>query len=406
MLLWPRRAHCVRVLLLAIVHQTTPTFAESADGCEQPVLTLPETATLLRIDQVDLEQLANRGDIPARRIGEIWRFNCRSVMTWLSGDRTPGVTAASPNSAQSLTTEDMAAVTGAGSAANQNEVQAQSAGSTADPAFDGERIGEAPDDSPSAGDVLLRDERVLVNPRDVSLNFGQFYSANDSLAFASSDEGNALSAFEQEALITTFQARFGISDETEMFVATSYAHQNTDLMFGNQKLASSGSSEFGDVLLGFRHTLMREGVGRPNIIGSLTTHIPTGDSSYAISGGLGFVKSFDPLALFASANYTRTFSEDFLDVTRLEPEHSLNTSLGFAFALNDTHSLSGSVSSAFTGATQFPNATLRQRDGHSLGFGLTSRIAETVYLEPAVSFALGGTADGYALGVSVFTFRR
>ena len=79
-------------------------------------------------------------------------------------------------------------------------------------------------------------------------------------------------------------------------------------------------------------------------------------------------------------------------------------SFGFALALNDTLSLSTSLSAAFTSATSFPNAQLRQQDGYSLGFGLTSWLAPGVYIEPGVSFSLGGPGDSFAFGVSVFTF--
>ena len=140
------------------------------------------------------------------------------------------------------------------------------------------------------------------------------------------------------------------------------------------------------------------------MIATLDGHIPTGDTSYAIGGGLAFVKSVDPVALFASVNYRHTFSEDFADLTRLEPEDRLNVSFGYALALNDTLSLSTSVSAFFSGATRFPNATLRQQDGYSLGFGLTSWLAPGVYIEPNLSFRLGGPDDSFAFGVTVFTF--
>ena len=132
--------------------------------------------------------------------------------------------------------------------------------------------------------------------------------------------------------------------------------------------------------------------------------MPTDDGSYAIGGGLGFLKSFDPVALFATVNYTRTFSEELADIAALQPEHRLDASVGFALALNDTLSLSGSVAAVFTGATRFSNANLRQRESYGLGFGLTSRVSRRIYLEPAVSIALGGPTDGFSFGLSLFTF--
>ncbi len=67
--------------------------------------------------------------------------------------------------------------------------------------------------------------------------------------------------------------------------------------------------------------------------------------------------------------------------------------------------LSTSVSGVFTGATSFDNAELRQQDSFSLQFGLTSWLAEGLYIEPTVSVGLDGPGDSYALGVTVpYTF--
>jgi len=41
----------------------------------------------------------------------------------------------------------------------------------------------------------------------------------------------------------------------------------------------------GDLTLGLRRTLMREGVGYPEVIASLEGAIPTGQSSYGVGGG-------------------------------------------------------------------------------------------------------------------------
>ena len=153
--------------------------------------------------------------------------------------------------------------------------------------------------------------------------------------------------------------------------------------------------------LGVRRTLLKEGPGLPNIIATIDGHIPTGDTSWAIGGGLAFVKSIDPVVLFASGNYRHTFSREFSDVTRLEPEDRFDISMGYALSLNDTLTLSSSVSGVFTGATRFDNAELRQQDSFSMSFGLPSWLAKGLYIEPSVSFGLSGPGDSYAFGVLV-----
>jgi len=89
----------------------------------------------------------------------------------------------------------------------------------------------------------------------------------------------------------------------------------------------------------------------------------------------------------------------------LEAKDSLNVSMGYALALNDTLTLSTSVSGLFSGATSFNKATLRQQNNYSLQIGLTSWLAEGLYIEPSVSFGLGGSGDNVAFGVTLpYTF--
>jgi excisionase family DNA binding protein len=369
-------------------------YAGTVPACDSAVMTLTETAELLRVDTDELSRLAARNEIPARRIGESWRFNCAAVLVWLNGDWMP------VESLSRLSEQDMTKVRAAG-AAQEKDTASKNEPSAARPPE--EPIGEAPRER-TAEDVFLRDQRVLLRRGDSTLNFGHFYLESTRQLLTSIDSRIVLANVEQTSLLTTFQARFGVGDEIEFFTGATYADSNNDLLLGNEKLSSTGRSEFGNVLLGVRRTLVQEGLGRPNVIAALSAHVPTGDTSRAISGGFSFVKSIDPVALFGSVNYTRTFSENFADIRRLQPEHRLDANVGFALALNDTLSLSTSMSAAFTAATRFPNATLRQQDVFGLTFGLTSRLGRSFYMEPTVSFSLGGPGDSLAFGVSVFSF--
>jgi len=151
--------------------------------------------------------------------------------------------------------------------------------------------------------------------------------------------------------------------------------------------------------------LLAEVPGRPNVIATIFGHVPTGQTSYAVGGGLSLVKSFDPAVLFATANYRHAFSRDFADITRLEPEDRFDVTLGYALALNDTLTISTSVSGLFSGRSTFTNATLLRQDIYSLQLGLTSYLAPGLYIEPTVSFGLSGPGDSVAFGVTVpYTF--
>jgi len=379
---------------------------------------LSEAAELLRVSAEELERLAVRGEVPARRIGSSWRFNRATLMAWLNGDwhlitaveppdageqPSPGFAQPKlPITAPSLTSKEISQVTGAGtklaqSPTEQHEDQPASEG-------DEEPIGEAPQES-TAGAVFLRGQKVLLAPGEVTMDFGLFFSRSDNQQLAFVEGGVGFATIEQETFTTLVLGRIGVLNETELFASTTYRNENIDAFVGSTKISESGRIEFGDVRLGVRQTLLKERAGRPNIIATLDARIPTGETSYAIGGGLAFVKSIDPVVLFANANYRHTFSEDYSDVTLLEPEDRFDVSVGYALSLNDTLTISTSVSGVFSSATSFGNATLRQQDGYSLSFGLTSWLAKGLYIEPTVSIGLSGPGNSAAFGITLpYTF--
>ncbi len=211
-----------------------------------------------------------------------------------------------------------------------------------------EPIGEAPEER-TAEDIFLRGQRVLLAPGEVVLDVGMFYSESDNQELALVGGGIGLATVETETITGFILGRYGLFDETEIFASTTYREQDSDVFVGGQRVTGSSRSEFGDVRVGLRRTVLREGVGRPDVILTLDGRIPTDDddSSYGVGGGVAFVKSIDPVVLFASTNYLHTFSQDFDDVTRLEAEDQVSATMGYAYALNDTITLSTSLSGLF-----------------------------------------------------------
>jgi len=59
------------------MYQSTLTFPN--------VLTLEEVASYLRFSQEVIEQLAQNGNIPGRKIGDSWRFLRSAIDEWLKG---------------------------------------------------------------------------------------------------------------------------------------------------------------------------------------------------------------------------------------------------------------------------------------------------------------------------------
>jgi excisionase family DNA binding protein len=48
------------------------------------VLTLAQAAALLQVEEAALEELAARGAVPGRRLGDEWRFGRRALLDWLA----------------------------------------------------------------------------------------------------------------------------------------------------------------------------------------------------------------------------------------------------------------------------------------------------------------------------------
>jgi len=62
-------------------------YARSADD---GVLTAAEAASLLRVGESTVRELAARGELPGRRVGRSWRFSRRALLDWLgAGGRAP-----------------------------------------------------------------------------------------------------------------------------------------------------------------------------------------------------------------------------------------------------------------------------------------------------------------------------
>lgn len=59
---------------------------------EADVLTLDEVAELLGVEPALIEQLAQDGELPGRRIGQAWRFARSAVLSWLASGSAAGPT--------------------------------------------------------------------------------------------------------------------------------------------------------------------------------------------------------------------------------------------------------------------------------------------------------------------------
>lgn len=50
---------------------------------DNDVMTLEETSKLLKVHPNTVRRLVKRGELPAKKVGTLWRFSRRAVMEWL-----------------------------------------------------------------------------------------------------------------------------------------------------------------------------------------------------------------------------------------------------------------------------------------------------------------------------------
>lgn len=261
-------------------------------------------------------------------------------------------------------------------------------------------IGEAPEER-DAGDIFLRGQRVLLARGDVVVDVGQFYSRSDSLQLALID-GTVTLATSQQALLSTFVVgRVGVLNETEVFAGATFLHQTNRLFVGTTDLARGERNDLGDVSVGVRRTLLREGAGRPDIVATFDAVIPTGDTPYAVGGGLVFVKNIDPVVLFANGGYHRRLRRDLSDGGSIDPGDAVDVSFGYALALNDSLAISTAAAGVFADTLAVDGGTTRRVDAFSVRFALTSSLAKGLYIEPSVSIGLSGPNNTFAFGVTL-----
>jgi excisionase family DNA binding protein len=61
-------------------------MSSTSEKPTEEVLTLPEAAAYLRVPEEVLDQLAARQIVPARKLGEEWRFSRIALIKWLGGN--------------------------------------------------------------------------------------------------------------------------------------------------------------------------------------------------------------------------------------------------------------------------------------------------------------------------------
>jgi len=211
-------------LFILFIMQTTPSYALSI---ENEVLTLQEAAIFLRIEQNELENLAIRNALPGRLVGTEWRFSKTALLNWLSGQEI--------KQEPVLSVYEMSRIAGRGSGSVAE-------GNPGLPVVDKkpEVIGNKPDLA-TAEDIFLRNEKVLLKARELSVEWGMLYSY--------SDRQDILSSSERESFNLALGFRYGLADNLQFFSSIPLAYQ-TETATTFEERTQERKSQFGTAVSG------------------------------------------------------------------------------------------------------------------------------------------------------------
>jgi excisionase family DNA binding protein len=379
-----------RLLLLGVLtcFSTLPVAssrAAAAAGAQLEVLDLDETAELLRVTPDVVRELAEAHRIPARQVGEEWRFSRAALLEWLKDEQFADTPRASPALPGNL---DRAEALGS----EQYGLSAR--GVTPPPT-----VGERPT-TPTAEEIALRDQRVLLERGAVTLDFGASYARSEQALFP-------IIRQEQRTVGANAALRYGLLNDLQITARMPAVWRRT-ATFADATIGGTTSPQvthdelIGDVSLSLLGVALRESVGRPNIIWSIDGVVPTGPGDRGLGGSLVLSKSYDPAVIFAGLSYLHGFSVEPTDSDRALAPHNFGVSLGYAYALNDSLALN----TVFVGSyrnTQSPDGVSipPPRERYELQFGMTWLITRGLFIEPAVTMQLGGVSPDIAVSLNI-----
>ena len=364
----------IRAAAFALVFAALPAAANE-------VLTIDEAAELLRVSPQKVLSMAMSHRIPARDVDGDWRLSRTALLEWLKG------------AGETLSAAEMSTITGRGYAPTL-VAQAGSSGA----------IGEKPS-MPTAEQVALREQGALLKGGMRTLEFGAIYQRSERETFP-------VARTESRLLSAAFTGRYGLKDDLQATARLSANYRQGDAQIGvpgeSSPLKDSVDDRYlGDLSLSLLSVVQREAMRRPNVIWTVDAVVPTGPGDSGLGTGITLSKSYDPLVLFGGLSYMRGISADLRDPRRGLAQNNWRTTLGYAYAVNESLALNSSFASTYRSPmiTTVPGTTQPTRERHQLQFGMTWLVDRGLFIEPAVAFAVGTTSPDVAISLNVpYTF--
>ncbi|MDM7997712.1 MAG: transporter [Acidobacteriota bacterium] len=269
-------------------------------------------------------------------------------------------------------------------------------------------IGQKPEDETDIRKIFLRQSTVLLRPGQVEIEAGPEYTRNQ----VSSPILNAkLRQFRMP-----LSARIGLFNRAEMYMTVPAVYARQEFAFAESAVAN-GEFGLGDVSAGLNLEIARETARWPDVIGFVALSAPTGSKpkETALSLGSGhwelgfgaqFIRTVDPVALFAGVYYAHAFPARYFvndAVQSVDPGETAGYNFGFGFAVNEDISLSAQITGSYQSNARASGKDIfgSSREPVSLRSALTYRCSPKIYLEPSVTIGLDDETADFALGISL-----
>jgi excisionase family DNA binding protein len=398
----------VRLVAAALSALALASLCRAAEpAVQQEVLDVNQAAALLRVEPALVRTLAEQGRIPARAVGREWRFSRSALIEWLKGDefaglpRKPPVPAGNVQQAQTLSAESLPAVRARGVAAeaptdgSQAAPPARPQPSSAPPPT----VGQPPT-QPTAEEIALRDQRILLRRGAATLDLGVSYSRSEQSLFP-------VVRVEQSTIGAGMALRYGLRDELQLTLRVPAASRRTstftDATISGTTSARTVREDFlGDAAVSLLGVALHEATGRPNIIWSIDGVVPSGPGDTGIGGGFVLSKSYDPAVIFAGFNYLYGISIDPSSSRRVLARHNFGLNLGYTYAVNDNLALNTSLVGVYRDTASPDGVAIPPpSERYALQFGMTWLLARGLFLEPGVALRLGGDAPDFTFLLNV-----
>jgi len=256
---------------------------------------------------------------------------------------------------------------------------------------------------------FLRNEAVLVQPQKVEGDIGLAY------LHTSQQLGNV------RLLSQISSVRVGIIEGLEGFAAV-------PLIWGQRQLNNITTvnttelSGIGDIRFGLKYNAINEGPDRPAFVTGITVSAPSGKAPYfdpskgqnapqttdmrdptvpqigtghwIVTASLTALKSYDPLILFGSINYSHWLPRRVFG-TLVEPGDIWEVNSGIGFSVNDTDTIAGQLFVDYANRWKFTGNPITQTGitPINLKLGYTHILSPSDLINPSVIFGLTRDAN-------------